>query len=76
MLDGNNFDFGFPATPRQPQPATTLWPARSRPEILVDQYRVMLADPDGNLIGFDTNWGRGNPLSRVVYAQRNSTRDF
>lgn len=76
MPDHTNFDFGFPAIPTPPAPATQLWPSRARPEIIVDQYRVMLADPDGNLIGQGTEWGRGNPLSRVVYAQRNSARDF
>lgn len=76
MPDGNNFDFGFPVSPTPPDPPNQLWPSRSRPELVVDQYRVMLADPDGNLIGFDTNWGRGNPLSRIVYAGRNSARDF
>ena len=76
MPDYTNFDFGFPVTPKRPDPPVTLWPTRSRPELITDQYRVMLADPDGNLIGFGTEWGRGNPLSRVVYAGRNSARDF
>lgn len=76
MLDHTNFDFGAPVIPTQPLPPTTLWPRSTRPEIIVDQYRVMLADPDGNLVGGGTEWGRGNPLSRIVYAQRNSARDF
>lgn len=73
MLDS----FGFPPTPTPPDPPQTLWPTRSRPELIVDQYRVMLADPDGNIVGAGAaDWGRGNPLSRIVYAQRNSARDL
>lgn len=34
-----------------PDPPLVLWPAQSRPEIIVDQYRTMLADPQGNLVG-------------------------
>lgn len=59
-----------------PAPAQVLWPSRSRPEFVVDCWRVMLADPEGNIIGFDTDWGRGGPLARVAYAERNGTRDF
>lgn len=76
MPDHTNFDFGFPATPTPPLPAQRLWPGRSRPQIITDQYRVMLADPQGNLIGIGTEWGRGGPLARTVYAGRNSTRDL
>jgi len=51
-------------------------PKPLRPELIADDQRVMLADPDGNIIGFDTNWGRGGPLARVLYAQRSATRDL
>lgn len=81
MPDGNFSNInpppapGWPPNVQFPDPPTTLWPGRSRPELITDQYRTMLADPDGNIIGFDTNWGRNAPLARIVYAGRNSTRD-
>jgi len=59
-----------------PPGATLLWPSRSRPELVVDQQGVFLVDPTNQFIGFDTNWGRDGPLSRILYAQRSSTRDF
>lgn len=70
MPDGNNFDFGFPAVPNPPDPPMTLWPTQLRPELIVDQYRTMLADMDGNLIGLPGP----QPLARLLYAQRNQTR--
>lgn len=76
MPDGLSSCPGWPFIPPSPGPPTTLWPTRSRPELLLDNQGVFLADPAGNLLGFDTNWGRGGPLSRIVYAQRNSTRDL
>lgn len=51
-------------------------PKPSRPELINDQHYVFLVDPDGTYIGFDTNWGRGGPLSRLVYAGRSTTRDL
>jgi hypothetical protein len=53
-----------------PRPPATLWPGRTRPEVVVDTWRVMLADPEGNLIGFDAQWGRGAQIARIAYAQR------
>lgn len=80
MPDGQGnsiyFDFGFPVPPDVPDPPTLLWPRGQRPAIIVDAWRVMLADPDGNLVGFGTDWGRNGPLARIVYAGRNSARDL
>lgn len=59
-----------------PDPATQVWPGRTRPELIVDNQRVMLADNAGFLVGFDTNWGRGGALARTVYANRAGTRDL
>lgn len=70
-------DFGWPPITPRPAPPTTLWPSRTRPELLVDAWGVMLADPDGNLIGFDTSWGGGGaPLNRMLYASRSETRSL
>lgn len=66
MPDGVNFQ------PPPPSPPTTLWPDRgNRAELIVDTWRVMLADPDGNLIGLPAG-----PIARVLYAGRSETRDL
>ena len=66
--------------PRRPKPPKTLWPwpgSRTRPDVLVDQHRVLLADPDDNIIGLGADlWGRGGPIARVAYARRSNTRDL
>lgn len=67
---------GFFPPPRAPDPPTTLAPRPLRPELLVDQHGVFLADAEGNLVGFDTNWGRGGPLAKLLYAGRAGTRDL
>ena len=59
-----------------PGPPTDLGPFIQRPECLVDAWGVFLADPQGNLIGFDTNWGRGGPLARLLDAARDETRNL
>lgn len=59
-----------------PLPPTDLGPFPQRPICLTDQQGVFLADPSGNLIGVDTNWGRGGPLARVLDAQRSETRNL
>lgn len=59
-----------------PDPPIYVGPKPLRPELLVDQQGVFIADPDGNYIGFDTNWGRGGPLARLLYAGRSETRDL
>jgi hypothetical protein len=59
-----------------PQPPTLLGPVPQRPVCLVDAWGVFLADPAGNLIGVDTNWGRGGPLARVLDAGRSETRNL
>jgi hypothetical protein len=51
-------------------------PRGTRPETIVDNHNVFLIDPDGNFIGVDSNWGRGGPLARVLYAGRSGTRDL
>lgn len=77
MPDGFQSYPGWPFIPAQAGPPTTLWPTRSRPEMLVDNQGVFLADPDGNLIGFDTSWGGGSgPLAATVYASRAQTRSL
>ena len=57
-------------------PPTFIGPKPLRPELLVDHEGVFLADPEGNYIGVDTNWGRGGPLARLLYTGRSSTRDL
>lgn len=58
-----------------PDPPTYLAPKAKRPEVLVDQYRVMLIDPtDGSMVGFNTEISR---LGRLQYATRTpSNRGF
>ena len=57
-------------------PPTDLGPFPQRPICLVDCQGVYLADPSGALIGFDTNFGRGGPLARVLDAGRSETRNL
>lgn len=59
-----------------PDPPIYIGPKPLRPELLVDHQGVFLADPEENLIGLDTNWGRGGPLARLLYAGRSATRDL
>lgn len=65
MLDSLNAD-----------PPEYIAPKPLRPELLVDNQGVFLADPTGYFVGVDTNWGRGGPLARLLYAQRSGTRDL
>jgi hypothetical protein len=57
-------------------PPTLIWPSRARPEVIVDEQGIFLVDPAYAMIGFDTNWGRDGPLSRIMYAGRSTTRDL
>ena len=66
--------FGWATSPPPPDPPTTLWPGRTRNELLVDTWGVMLADPQGNLIGLPNT--AGPPLARMLYAQRRETRNL
>lgn len=50
MPDGQNLLPRIPGA-NPPDPPLTLWPTQVRPELIVDQYRVVLADPQGNLVG-------------------------
>ena len=59
-----------------PAPPTDLGPFPQKPLVLVDCWGIYLADPQDNLIGFDTNWGRGGPLARVLDAGRSETRNL
>ena len=64
-----------PSGPRRPAPATYLAPKPNRPELIVDQWRVLLADKDNNIIGLgDGLWGQGTPLARNIRAKRSGTR--
>lgn len=54
-------------------PPTYLTQSR-RPEVLVDQYRVMLMDPtDQSIVGIDGLWGSAGHLGRLAYANRTSS---
>jgi hypothetical protein len=53
-----------------------LGPVPQRPLCIVDAWGIFLADPDGSLIGYDTNFGRGGPLARVLDAGRSETRNL
>jgi len=57
-------------------PPVDLGPFPQRPITIVDAWGIYLADADGNLIGFDTNFGRGGPLARVLDAGRSETRNL
>lgn len=57
-------------------PPVYVGPKPTRPELIVDRLGIFLADPDGNYIGDDGNWGRGGPLARLLYAGRSGTRDL
>ena len=65
----DGFNCGL-VTPPPTSPPVQLWPAQSRTELIVDTWRVMLADPEGNLIGLPGP----TPLQAVVYAGRAQTR--
>jgi len=60
-----------------PKPPSYVAPSPNRPELLVDAHRVMLADPDGFLIGLngDEFW-QGGPPGNLVYASRETSRAF
>jgi len=45
-------------------------PTADRPDLLVDQYRTLIADPDGNWIGQPGDLGGAGKLGRLVYAER------
>jgi len=52
-------------------PPDYLAPKANRPELIVDEYRVMIMDPtDGTLLGHDGPRGAAGHLGRLVYAQR------
>lgn len=51
-------------------PPIFVAPIARRPSVIVDQYRTMLADPQGNLIGSDGDMGAAGRLGHLVYAQR------
>lgn len=70
-MPDDGFNWGLVVAPPT-APPTTLWPTRNRPEIIVDCWAVMLADPQGNLIGIDTS----APLGAFVYAERAQTRSL
>jgi len=54
-----------------PAPPTTLWPGRTRVEILVDPSGAALYDTTAlTFVGFDSSWGPGAPLQRIAYGQR------
>ena len=55
------------------KPPVQMWPSRTRPEFIVDCWGVMLADPAGNIIGFNSNWGGGRPPAKMITATRTST---
>jgi hypothetical protein len=80
MPDGfwNPSDWGWSGAVGQtpPGPPTVLGPIPQRPVCIQDCFGVFLADPQGNLIGVDTNWGRGGPLARVLDAGRSETRNL
>ena len=59
-----------------PGPPTDLGHFPQRPLCLVDAWGIYLADPENNLIGFDSNWGRGGPLARLLDAQPDETRNL
>ena len=67
---------GAALAPPPPAPPQLLGPFPQRPITIVDAWGVYLADPQGNLIGIDTNWGRGGPLARVLDAGPAETRNL
>ena len=69
--DQSWWDFSVAIPP--PGPPTDLGPFPNRPICFVDAWGVFLADPNGALIGVDTNWGRGGPLIRLLDAGRDET---
>lgn len=59
-----------------PLPPTTLYPPEWRPIALSDAWGVLLADPDGNLVGTPGGLGRGGPVANLLDATRSSTRNL
>jgi len=51
-----------------------LWPVTERPQVMVDAWRVMLADPDGNLIGLPDPYE--GPQRRAQTQRTIGTREF
>lgn len=70
MPDGQNLF--LPATPQPPDPPVMLGSRPPWPELLVDQYRVMIADPAGNLVGMPAPV----PLARMLQTNRRQIRRF
>ena len=59
------------------KPPYYLAPKAFRPEVLVDEKRILLIDPDGFYLGFAGPWGAGGELGRLVMANRTpSSRGF
>lgn len=61
-----------------PPPPVFLAPKADRPELLVDQHRVLIMDPtDQSLVGMDGARGAAGALGRLSYAERTpSSRGF
>ena len=55
-----------------PGPPVQLWPANYMAEFVVDCWRVMLADPDNNVIGIPAPI----PLMRKAQTSRTAGRDL
>jgi len=75
-MDGGWNNWSGAVTTPPPLPPVLIGPVPQRPIVVVDAWGIYLADPDGNLIGFDTNWGRGGKLARVLDAGRAETRNL
>jgi len=89
---GNTLDWPLPwplkhpATPlgnvrsRPAQRPVNLWPyghPLRRTQILTDPWRVLLADPDNNIVGHGENLrGHSGPLAREAFTGRSGTRDL
>ena len=66
-----------PAVGQQPpDPPLELNPAPLLPTLVVDPWGVFLVDGAQGFLGFDTNWGTGGPLARLLQAERSLTRAF
>lgn len=53
------------------KPPSYLAPKADRPELLVDEYRLLLMDPATNtLVGRDGGRGMSGRLGRLMYAER------
>ena len=59
-------------------PPVYLGPKADRPEVVVDQQRVLLMDPtDGSVVGVPGGQGAAGRLGRLVYGERSpSNRGF